>query len=68
MTWLIFSRGFSGVCIEYSNEGGKASLQPKLQLVLGVANNLTLDEMTFPGDACNDLLQAAADGDRPIFF
>jgi hypothetical protein len=48
--------------------GGKASLQPKLQLVLGVANNLTLDELTFPGDACNDLLQAAADGDRLIFF
>jgi hypothetical protein len=48
--------------------GGKASLQPKLQLVLGVANNLTLDELTLPGDACNDLLQAAADGDRLIFF
>lgn len=52
LTRWIFSRGFSGVCVEYANEVGKASLQPKLQVVLGVANNLTLDETTFPGDAC----------------
>lgn len=57
-----------GFVLSIPMRGGKASLQPKLQLVLGVVNNLTLDELTFPGDACNDLLQAAADGDRLIFF